>query len=106
MPFSNFGIVKYGYKLFITADYSWLQLITVNITAENGSLRSIYIMYQLSFCELGLKLAVIRSEQKRDEHPTDQQPDSSAISASSLIGLGWAGLDWLGWAGLGWAGLG
>ena len=78
-------------------------------------------MYQLSFCELGLKLAVIRSEQKRDNQPTtEQQPESSAISASSLTGLdfswaglvcSWAGLDWagllLGGAGLqlGWAGL-
>ena len=70
-------------------------------------------MYQHSFCELGLKLAVNRSEQKRDDkrQTTNQQPESSAISASSLTGLdfSWAGLvcSWsgLGWAGLGWAGL-
>ena len=72
-------------------------------------------MYQLSFCELGLKLAVIRSEQKRDKHPNErpnkqpneQQPDFSAISAFSLTGLdfSWAGLV-CSWAGLGWAAAG
>ena len=81
----------------ITADY--------NDIAENGSLRSTYIMYQLSFYELGLKLAVIRSGQKHEEHPnkqpTKQHPDSSAISASSLI---WLDFSWTS-AGLGWAGL-
>ena len=53
-------------------------------------------MYQLSFCELGLKLAVIRSEQKCDTQPNDddkQQTKSRAISASSFIGLGWTELS-------------
>ena len=66
-------------------------------------------MYQLSFCELGLKLAVIRSEQKWDNNrrTTGQHPESSAISAPSLAWLGWAGAG-LGWAGsgLGWAAAG
>ena len=102
-----------------TADYSWLQLITVNITAENGSLRSICIMYQHSFCELGLKLAVNRSEQKRDDkqrtnnQPTNNpnlvqsQPPAWLGWTSAGLGCRWAGLGWTGlgcsWAGLGWA---